>query len=56
MSRHDLGAMVAFSGENVRYITGIMGLPFPGERYTVLPIDGDLFSGQFKLFSLFKKS
>jgi Xaa-Pro aminopeptidase len=41
MERHGLGAMVAFAGENIRYITGIMGLPFPGERYTVLPIGGE---------------
>ena len=41
MKRHGLGAMVVFNGENIRYITGIMGLPFPGRRYTVLPIEGE---------------
>lgn len=40
MARHGLGALVVFTGENIRYITGIAGLPFPGERYTVLPIEG----------------
>lgn len=41
MVRHGLGALVVFNGENIRYITGIAGLPFPGERYTVLPIEGE---------------
>jgi Xaa-Pro aminopeptidase len=41
MKRHGLGAIVVFSDENIRYITGISGLPFPGCRYTVLPVEGE---------------
>ena len=41
MVKHNLGALIVFNGENIRYITGIAGLPFPGERYTILPIEGE---------------
>ncbi|MGD0918401.1 MAG: Xaa-Pro peptidase family protein, partial [Thermodesulfobacteriota bacterium] len=41
MKRHGLGAIVAFAEENIRYVTGIAGLPFIGSRYTVLPLEGE---------------
>ena len=41
MVKHNLGALIVFNAENIRYITGIAGLPFPGERYTILPIEGE---------------
>ena len=41
MRSHGLGAMVVFTGYNVRYITGTAGAPFPNERYAVLPLEGE---------------
>jgi Xaa-Pro aminopeptidase len=44
MERHDLGALVCFVGENVRYITGVFQGNWKNNifiRYCVLPRDGD---------------
>ena len=44
MERHDLGALVCFVGENVRYITGVFQGNWKNNifiRYCVLPRDGE---------------
>ena len=44
MEKHDLGALVCFVGENVRYITGVFQGNWKNNifiRYCVLPRDGD---------------
>src|SRR3954447_19417802 len=44
MDKHDLGALVCFVGENVRYITGVFQGNWKNNifiRYCVLPRDGD---------------
>ena len=44
MKKHDLGALVCFVGENVRYITGVFQGNWKNNifiRYCVLPRDGD---------------
>src|SRR5947209_4205615 len=44
MDRHDLGAVVCFVGENVRYLTGVYQGNWKNNifvRYAVLPRDGE---------------
>jgi Xaa-Pro aminopeptidase len=44
MEKHDLGALVCFVGENVRYVTGVFQGNWKNNifiRYCVLPRDGD---------------
>ena len=42
MKKFGFGALILFMEENIRYTSGVTGLPFVGSRYLVVTADGKM--------------